>query len=238
VWDETRAAHYTIWLVAFALYAYDSARLISARELLLVEAARGRLAPGFSDNPFNLAGRALLFGPLLKPYRAVFVAPWGKPWIGDDALGAAIAAIGRLRSSLGVVRVVASAAFVLVFVVGPVLTWWLGPDAALLGTAAGVYPTALAAMATLWWRRRPLGLTPSRWLLLSAEIIVCPAFLPNLVRKVAALHPVEIDGAQILAATAEPEVRSEFFARLEARIEDEPAGDELQDYLATLRKAR
>ena len=44
--------------------------------------------------------------------------------------------------------------FVLLFVVGPVLTRLLGPDPAVLYTAALVYPTAIVAVAVVWWRRR------------------------------------------------------------------------------------
>jgi len=220
VWDETRGAHYTIWLVALILYVFDSAKLLSPRELLLVEARRGRLAPGFSDNPFTLAGRVLLFAPLLQPFRGVFVAPWSKPWVNDGALKKPLASIDGLRRALGVVRVLATGGFLLLFVVGPVSTWLLGPDAAVLYTAAAVYPTALAAVVCLWWRRRALRLTASRCAILSAEIVVCPAFLPNLVRKITTLQPVKVDGAQILAATADVVVRNEFFSRLDARLED------------------
>jgi len=245
VWDETRGAHYTIWLVALILYVYDSAKLLSSRELLLVEASRGRLAPGFSDNPFTLAGRVLLFAPLVQPFRGVFVAPWSKPWVGGEALKEALASIEGLRGALGLVRALATGGFLLLFVVGPVATWLLGPDAAVLYTAAVVYPTALTAVGCLWWRRRALRLTASRCAILSAEIIACPAFLPNLVRKITTLQPVEVDGAQILAATADVVVRNEFFPRLEARLEDllgetESAGtvhEQLDAYRSTIREA-
>jgi hypothetical protein len=236
VWDETRGAHYTIWLVAFILYVYDSAKLLSPRELLLVEAGHGRLAPGFSDNPFTLAGRVLLFAPLLQPFRSVFVAPWGKPWARHEALKTTLASIEDLRSALRSVRILATGAFLLLFVVGPVSTWLLGPDAAVLYTAAVVYPTTLAAVGCMWWQRRALRLTASRLTVLSAEIVVCPAFLPNLVRKITTLQPVEIDGAQIIAAAADPTVRDELFTRLEARIEDLP-DDDLEAYRSTIREA-
>src|SRR5262249_60857383 len=96
-----------------------------------------------------------------------------------------------------------------------------------------------------WGRRRGLRLTASRCAILSAEITACPAFLPNLVRKITPLQPVEVDGAQILAATADVVVRNEFFPRLEARLEDllgetESAGtvhEQLDAYRSTIREA-
>jgi hypothetical protein len=81
--------------------------------------------------------------------------------------------------------------------------------------------------------------------LLSIEVLICPAFLPNLVRKITGQHPIEPDGAQVLAATATAEVRDEFLARLARRTEamlddaaDPAAQTGLSSYLATLRTAR
>src|SRR5262249_3215313 len=209
------------------------------------ETGRGRLAPAFSDNPFTLAGRNLLFGPLLQPFRGVFVTPWGRPWSGDEALKRTLAGIESLRGALAAVRILAGGAFCVLFVVGPVLTWLLGPDAAVLYTAAVLYPTAFAAVGCLCWRRRALRLTASRCVVLSLEIVVCPAFLPNLVRKITTLQAVEADGAQILSATADVAVRNEFFPRLDARIGDllvetETDGtvhDQLRAYRSTIREA-
>jgi len=242
---EPRATDYAIWLVALLLYLYDAARLLGPREMLLVEDAHGRLAPALGDNPFTSGARALAFGPLHLPHRGVFVATWGRPWSDGAALKTTLEAVARLRASLGVVRLLTALAGVLLFVAGPALTTALGPDAAVLYTAAGLYPTVVAAIAALWWRRRQLRLTAGRSALLSIEVLICPAFLPNLVRKITGQHPIEPDGAQVLAATATAEVRDEFLARLARRTEamlddaaDPPAQTGLSSYLATLRTAR
>jgi hypothetical protein len=243
---EPRATDHAIWLVALLLYLYDAARLLGPRELLLVEQAHGRLAPALGDNPFTSRARALAFGPVHLPHRGVFVAAWGRPWSDAAALTTTLEAVGRLRSSLGGVRVLSALAGLLLFVGGPALTLALGPDAAVLYTAAALYPVVVATVAALWWRRRRLGLTTGRSALLSLEILVCPAFLPNLVRKITGQLPIETDAAQVLAATATAEVTEELLARLahraEAMLEDDavdPAAHPgLRRYLATLRSPR
>ena len=244
--DEARSAHYTIWVVAFLLYVCDAAKLLSPRDLLLVEAGRGRLAPIFSGTPFTLAGRTLAFAPLLMPHRAVFVAPWGQAWITASAVNAVLDSLARLRASLRAVRIVAGAGFVALFVVGPVLTLLLGPGAAVVFTAAVLYPTILIAIGVLWWRRRAFGLTVPQALGVSAEILVCPAFLPNLVRKIAARHRLDGDAAQILSVAASPETREAFLATLESRTgelieevsDDHATQEQLRRYLAEVRAAR
>jgi hypothetical protein len=246
VLDQPRAADYAIWLVALALYVADAARLLTPRQLLVVEARRGRLAAVFSAEPFTVAGRALVFTPLLFPYRGAFVAPWGRPWSAAATLSAALASIASLRGVLRPARVLAAWSFLLLFVIGPVLTLTLGTDPAVLCVAALLYPTVLMTIAVLWWRRNAWRLSRGAAALLSLEILVCPAFLPNLVRKVTAAHAIEVDGAQLVVAAAAEDVKQEFLGRLASRAEvliNEAADDAegqaaLRSYLAVVRAAQ
>jgi hypothetical protein len=240
--EPTRLADYTIWGVALVLYLYDAARMLGPREMLLVEAARGRLQPALGDNPFTSGTRALAFGPVHLPHRGLFVATWGRPWRDPAALAATLEPLAALRGSLGPLRVLAVLAAILLFAVGPLLTLALGADAAVLLTAAGLYPTVAAAIIVLWWRRPRLRLASARAVWLSLEILVCPAFLPNLVRTITAQHPIDADGAQVLVALAGDHAADEFLARLRRRTEDlldaegsDPAGQAaLHRYLTEL----
>jgi hypothetical protein len=246
VLDATGGADYTIWVVALLLYVSDAAKLLAPRELLLVEAGRRHLAASFSEHPFTLAGRVLTFSPLLLPQRGVFVARWGTAWSPESVLRATLESIERLRSSLLLVRALAVWASAVLFVAGPALTWWLGTSAAVLYTAAALYPTTIVAVVWLWWRRRALGLTAGRAARASAEILLCPAFLPNLVRKITGAQPVAVDAAQILVATASPGVRKGLLTRLERRTQElieaidseQPEAVALRAYLATVRATR
>jgi hypothetical protein len=57
-------------------------------------------------------------------------------------------------------------------------------------------------------------------------------------------HAIDLDGAQVIAAAAAPDVRDDFLARLVTRAEDliEAAGPDadagLRGYVAALRSAR
>ncbi len=244
--DQPRIADFAIWLVALVLYVGDAARLLTPRRLLLVEAGRRRLAAVFSADPFTITGRALVFAPLLFPHRGAFVAPWGRPWAPAPALRAALDDLEALRGALRLARVLAAWAFLLLFVAGPVLTLTLGTDPAVLCVAAVLYPSVLVTIAVVWWRRRAWRLGRGAAALLSLEILVCPAFLPNLVRKIAAVHAIEVDGAQLLDAAAADEVKQEFFGRLTSRAEalineaaDDPDGQAaLRAYVTAMRAAR
>jgi hypothetical protein len=244
--EHARLVDHAVWVVALTLYAYDAARLLGPHDVLLVEAGRGRLTPMLSDPPFTSWTRVLTFAPLHAPHRGVLSVVWGRPWRDDRALAALLGSLDLLRSALAPVRVTAALAAALLFVVGPALTLALGPDAAVLYAAAGLYPTVLAAVAVLWFRRRRLGLTSARCGLLSVEMLVCPAFLPNLVRKLTQAPPLDADAVQLARATADAETAADFAARVERRARemldaddaDPSARSRLRAYLAALGAAR
>ena len=234
--DQIRSWDYVIWAVALLLYVWDSAVLLSPRELLLVEAGRGRFSAALSESPFTVAGRVLAFSPLLLPWRGSFVAPWGRPWVGAADLAATLWSVQQHRGALLAVRVLATWAFVLLFVAAPLVTFFMGPNTAVVYTAILLYPTALAAIACLWWQRERLGLTGARTAWLTVDVLLCPAFLPNLVRKITVPRRIEIDGAQVLFAAAPREVDERFLACLESRAEQEE--ESLRSYLATVKAAQ
>lgn len=174
------------------------------------------------------------------------MAPWGRAWSAAATLSAALASIASLRGVMRPARVLAAWSFLLLFVIGPVLTLTLGTDPAVLCVAALLYPTVLMTIAVLWWRRNAWRLSRGAAALLSLEILVCPAFLPNLVRKVTAAHAIEVDGAQLVVAAAAEDVKQEFLGRLASRAEvliNEAADDAegqaaLRSYLAVVRAAQ
>jgi len=233
-----------IWLVALFLYVCDAARLLAPRQMLLVEAGRGQLAAtALRENPLTFFGRILAFAPLLRPHHGVFVATWGRAWMDREGLEAVIGALERIRASLLVPRILAGGGFILLFGLGPLLTLLLGPNAAVAFTALLLYPTVAATIGWLWWRRRRFALTVSHSVWLSIEILICPAFLPNLVRKITGSHLLQADGAQILSAMASADVKDEVLARLASRAEelieaaspDSIEEEQLRRYLGTLK---
>jgi hypothetical protein len=161
-------------------------------------------------------------------------------------LATALEPVERLRTALRPLRVPATLGFVLLFVMGPALTAWLGTDAAVVCTAIALYPTVLTAIAMLWWRRGAFHLSATRAAWLSVEILACPAFLPNLTRKLTLARAVEADGAQVLVATASPDVQQQFVARLRSRTEElieatspgDAEREALRAYLATVKAAQ
>jgi hypothetical protein len=162
----------------------------------------------------------------------------------EGTLTTAIGVAERVRAACGIVRVLATGVFALLFVAGPVLTFLLGPDTAVLYVAALLYPTVAVAIASLWWKRADFHLGAAQCAWLSVEILVCPPFGANLIRKITARHHLDADAAQILVATASRDTTEAVLATLARRAEELIAetdaegvdrDDDLRAYLTTIR---
>lgn len=88
--------------------------------------------------------------------------------------------------------------------------------------------------------------TPSHAIWLTIDILICPAFLPNLTRKITAREPIAVDGVQIVFARATSEMKAELVRRIENRTEglgeesdalDEAGVNEMRSYLDVVRAA-
>ena len=237
---------YALWIVVALLYVSDAARLLAPREFLLVEAGRGRLTPALAETPFTLGGRTLDFGPLLQPHRAVFLVRWGDGWSDPATVRGTLQRVGDLSPMLLPLRVVVVWTSLWLALVGPSLTFLLGPTLAIYATAAAVYPAALVAALLLGMMRARLGLSGPRVAHLAVESLICPPALANLVRKVSAAAPLDGDGVQIALAHLDPDERARFWERFEDRAEalvneagrDDAEGRRLLAYMATARAAR
>jgi len=237
---------YAIWLVVGVLYVVDAARLLARTEFLLIESGRRRFAPALSDVGFTLAGKVVAFAPLVRPHRAVFVVRWGDRWAEAGVLRATLNRLSEMAAGLFGLRVVVVWTSLWLFVGGPALTFWLGSSAAIYCTIAAVYPCVLVAALVLWRGRHRFRLSGLRIAKLTAEVLVCPPTLPNLLRKVTLAEPVTVDGVQLGLAGLEPEGRERFLERLDAHAHelineigsDEPEGRRLLAYLTTARAAR
>src|SRR5262249_10501700 len=175
---------YAIWLVALLFYIFDSARLLHPQELLILEARRGRLTTAFTDIPFTLVGRPLYFCPLLFPHRAAFLTTWGKTWLDHAEVARELDSLRRRLETLRPIRIFALEMAVMLFAVGPGLTLLRGAGIAVVYTAAVVYVIAVASGVVLWQCRRDLDVRDRDALRIAIEMILCPAFVPNLVRRI------------------------------------------------------
>jgi hypothetical protein len=205
------------WLLAFALYLIDNVKLIEREELVLIETLSLRIEPRLTPFPVELRGRCIvLLNPLL-PFLLAFKIRWRKE--GGRETGQARhdrrIILGLQRRVLPL-RILASLSFAALFLAGPILTWRVGLASALL-TLTPVH-FALLLSLLFFISIDPFGLTTRHWLLFALECVVCPMYLPTLLRRLSWQTELASNGVAFASRYSPieslPELRSAVDARL------------------------
>jgi hypothetical protein len=215
-------AEWTLMALAASLYAWDSAQLLYANEGLLAPRGRDGWALRLGST-LRLAGRELYVPSPLTLHRPLFRLAWGfeAPAGGDPGWSERR---GAYRPLAPLVWAMAVALFVLL----PLGLFSRLGEAMLIAALAMLYASILAALAWTALRARSLGIAPRRLAALAFELLVCPPFALNLVRRLSLEVPV---GEDLVAAARRlqggdgwPASRVRFAARLEDALLDEGEG--------------
>jgi hypothetical protein len=221
MFDRLLDFEFALWLVAAALYVLDALRLIAPGEVLLEEGARGTLRPHVARVPFEWSGKHLYAAGLLAPARGLLRAP-RQPGSSESDVAAALAALDALRARWRPLRVAAVLVFISLFVAGPLATAYVGLGIALPLAAGGAYLLALTAGLWLLVRAPQWGLPRTRAAWIAIECLVCVPFAANLVKKVAWLMPLNVDGLALARARMSDAERERLALRLN-NVNEEPS---------------
>ncbi len=221
----------SFWLVCAAFYLVDNARLHAGRELVLAETISLKWMLLQPLPRYRLGGRAITLLPPWLP----FLAAVRLDWLKDDPFSPlALARTKRLllfyRGCLGPFRVLASFYFILLFVVGPIATYYAGLGYALI-IAFPLHIAGLTVLiASLTIGRRAWRI---RWLQLFGlvfECAVCPGYFVNICRKMS-LGYVRVPGDAIGVAVDQNQgrtVHSIMMHEIDMLLDDLAEHDELR----------
>lgn len=198
----------SFWIVCAAFYLLDNAGRHAGRELLLIETFRRRWTLLRPIHRYRLRGQAVTLLPPWFP----FLAAVRLGWLCDDA--APSLALRRTRRllkfhqrRLAPFRVLSSAYFIVLFVIGPVATYRAGLTYALLLVipfhAVGLIliSSSLITSRHIWrmdWRQLAS---------LVFECAVCPGCSANICRKLS-LGYLRVPGDAIAVAIDQDKVRT------------------------------
>lgn len=160
-----------------AFYVYDAALLLYADEVVFMRKAR-RWSAAIGDGAI-VGGRYLAFPALLSPGSPVFRAAWNADPRGDAPQATA--------TVLGVLCPLRWQAWLLAFALFAVVPLALAlhfPPTWLLGVLAVIYLPTAVAMLHVARRREMLGLSRRDVAAIAFDVLACPPFALNLVRRV------------------------------------------------------
>lgn len=158
-------------------------------------------------------GRYLMFPALLSPGTPVFRAAWSDAGVADAPAAEAVLTV--LRPLRWAAWLVALALALALFALVPLALAIHLPPAGLLGLLALIYLPTLLAVAYLARRRSVLGLARRDVAAIAFDVLACPPFALNLVRRVS----LRCGLAQPAAAFAETVLEAASQARLRRALD-------------------
>ena len=209
-------------VLALGLYLYDSVLLLYSNEAVLIAHGKQGWSAGFGSRHTTLRGRHVYIPNPLLPARALFRLTWktGNPqparpdlWIGQrDALSCLTVPVWCLAA--------------LVFLLLPVTLFGGLGDLPIALTFLLIYFTVLVIVFLLWFNRRRFDLTTGRCALLALDLLICPPFALNIIRRISLRQTLREDfidvARRLLAPSDWDTTRLEILARLDDELAIEP----------------
>lgn len=207
---------------AVALYLYDTIMLLYSNEVLLVHGRRRWRAS--LGSRFMLGGRFLALPRGLVPGTVVFRGCWGRVGMGPAPLCTPLPEFLRaLRPLQWASRLMA----VLLFAAIPACLIWRPTSNLMLALVLAFYGMALGCCVYLVTKRKPLGLQGRMLSSAVVDVLACPPFAVNVVRRVTlAVGPATSPDAfaqQMLTSDGYQGLCGEIQARLHLTALAEPA---------------
>jgi hypothetical protein len=218
-------AELALMLVALGLYLYDSALLLHINEAVITP-RRGGWRLRFGSSHLGFRGKELYLPSPFLPHRPGFLLLWPLRPGSTDAPGIWESRRKLFRPVAPLVWAMACALFVLL----PLGLFSVVGDWILLVALALLYAAIAGVLLWLAMKRRELGLSASRLGSLAFELVACPPFAVNVVRRVSVEMPLDADLALAARQLQRPEewdaTRGELVARLDEQIDAEDEGSE------------
>jgi hypothetical protein len=228
-----------LMVLVLGLYLYDSALLLYSNEAILVLAGNNRWLAGFGSNRTTLGGREFYLPSPLLPTRQLLRLSWkveGVP-AGSASVAANFAANMPFSGPLAPwVWSLAAALFI-----GLPLALYGGLGDWFIVWAFGlVYVNVVSMVLCLWVYRQQFNLGGRAFALLAFDLVLCPPFALNIIRKLSLRVVVKEDFVTAARCLQQPPdwqlTQTELLARLDDEIHSEADGSARQTALQQRRE--
>lgn len=205
-----------------AMYLKDCLLLLHRDEGVLVQSWSGQWRSGFGLQHWKLAGREPYVCNPFLPHQPVFRLHWRMTPASQKRWGSLAGATPELLS----LRPWVIAIWLILFILMPVaLMSGMGWMPALCVVVV-LYGVIVSALLFTHRRRAALGLDRAKFAVLAFELLACPPYAPNLLRRVSLLRTVDEDlvvaGARLMTPARAADVRRACVSRVDEEIDATP----------------
>ena len=205
-------------LLLVLLYLHDSLALLYGNEALLEWRRRPRLL--FGSDMLRVAAKELVLPSPWTPWRPLFRLSWHARPAAHDAALPAPTDFAAIAKALAPVRWFLPQIAAGLFVGLPFCVFMNAGWVPFLAVVAVIYGGIAAAVVSVWFARRRLGLGNRRFAALAFECFACPPCALNAIRRITIALPIADDAIAVARSTlADAEARTaigEILRRIDA----------------------
>jgi hypothetical protein len=225
-----------LMVLVVGLYLYDSAILLFCNEAVLITRGKTQWLAGFGSNRSTFRGKELYLPNPLCPTQALFQLVWQLEGVVRPSSPQWSETHQAFRGFSPFVWSLLISMYLLL----PIVLFARLGDLMILSVFILIYINVFAIVFKLWRNLGKLGLSHRNCAFMALDMLICPPFAINVIRKLSLRVPVTEDfalAAQRLLSAADWEVvRFELLERLDSEIACEIEGSPRQAAL-TLRRA-
>jgi len=219
-----------LWLVCGVFYFIDNFRHSEARKFIMAEGLNGQWAPIFPMYGYRFGRRPVVILNLFLPWLAAIPMHWLTPSAFEPRhLRCSHRLLRVYQRRIGALRILSTFLFVLLFVIGPSVTYKFGLTFGILVVLPSHVAAMLLLIGLLIWDRRFWGMSWMKITALAFECAVCPGIFVNVCRKVTLAHAsVNGDAIAYSLVYGGSDLVTTIGRRFELLIEDLRENGELQ----------
>lgn len=183
MFEDLAASTFGFWVVAWIIVLADSAFLLEPGKFVFTVPRSFRPKLKSASVPFTLKNKELIFAICSVPFRLFIVSDISAANRGPrDTFKMLSTTYRRERRarSLAVVALVA----LLFLTAGPVIAAVRGVQFSVTALLPSLYASGIAASVLIWTRRKSLGLSSGAALRMSAELVLCPVCVVNVLKRI------------------------------------------------------
>ena len=185
------------WIIALIIVVLDSAVLLAPGEFAFAFDTNGRPRLRIPAAPFVVRNKDLMFTAGTYFARAFFVSSIASPQHADAAQ------LDELRRLAARCRAMCAYSYVtaaVLILAGPAASLYVGISLALVGALPILYLNAIVTLLAVFVARRDFDMSPRRLGSLAFELLVCPALVVNLNKRLVDRTRIVPNTAQLIGA--------------------------------------
>ncbi len=200
-----------------AFYIYDSVKLLYSDDLLLLRSHK-TWSFAFPGAQWNLRNKLLYIPNPFKPANLIFQTSIARNE--HTASIEEVEILYRYICALEPIRYLVLILFGLMCVCLPMVVFRFGTGTWFFVTVILIYITILSALVYVYFKRYELNISNKEFIALTFDVVACPPFSMNLLRKISLRYKIQFDPVAFASESFDKDRFNSLLISIKTRLEE------------------